>query len=772
MPPLTLPGLRVRVEEIYAGVSRFDLTLALGETAAGFAGTVEYSTDLFDATRIERLSRHLGTLLGGALAAPAARLADLPLLDSAERHQLLIEGDQIEGDRTAGAGRDATGHERFAEQAARTPAAVALRWSDGDVSYGELARRSNRLAHGMGACRVDPGRAVAVLLDAGPEQVTALLAVLKAGCHFVCLDASHPAARLELVLDETRPSAILVDGSTLSAHSALLQRIQGSHGSRLLCLGGSLPDGLPDDLDLERLDAARLALLPAGEPRIPVRPDAPVYLVYTSGSTGRPKGILQSHRSFCQYLDWRARRFAIGPGAFLFQWASITYDAAYCEIFSGLGSGATLVMAEPAVRYAPRALVRRAVRERITHLKFVPSFGRHVVESLAEMSREERDLRSLRFLELSGEPLPVELAVAWRESLGTGPRVFNMYGPSEMILATWFEVGELASGQPTVPIGAAIGGRQILVLDRQGGLCPSGVRGEIWVRSPYLTLGYFERAEETASVFVPNPLDPTDEVLCFRTGDLGWWRSDGTLEFGGRRDQQIKIRGMRVEPGEIEAVLGGHHEVTECAVVAREVAPGDLRLVAHVVAAHPVAPGELHAFLCQRLPATMVPSGYVFLDALPRTRTGKVDRRALPDDTGGALVTETVYMAPRSPTEANLAAIFAELLAVPRVGVDDSFFALGGHSLLATRALARVRSAFGVEISLRRFFAGPTIAELAVAIAESRLAKRDERELARLLEQLERLTEQEACELLATGPRGSGHGALEPLTAEDPMKEA
>jgi amino acid adenylation domain-containing protein len=628
-----LPELRLTGLDADLGRALFDLALSMRESERGFVATFEYRTDLFDLTTVARMAGHLEVLLAAAAADPSRSVAELPMLTRPELHQILVEWDARETT-AAPAGL----HELFTRQAAAAPVGVALRYAGAALTYGELDAQSNRVAHALRELGAAAGEAIAVLAQEGRWQVTALLGVLKAGCPFVCLDPNYPAPRLAQVLAEAAPRLVVADEAGVKRSP--LAAVEAARRLPLLILDAPAAvaptgwEGACRGTDL-------LNRCPSTAPAIRVEPEAAAYIVYTSGSTGRPKGIVQSHRSFCQFLAWQSRAFGIGPGQRVALWAAITYDAAYCEIFGCLCFGATLCLADESVRYEPRRLARWLRDEEVALFQTVPTFFRELLGALDPSDSDP--LPALDFVLLAGEVLPPELAAVFRGRFGDRPRLFNLYGPSEAVLATWCPVDEEPGGRAVVPIGRAIDGRQVLVLDPLGQPCPVGVPGEIHLRSRYLTAGYFRRPDETARSFVPDPLATAWPDPIYRTGDLGRWRADGRLEFRGRRDQQVKLRGMRVELGEIEGALTRHPAVAESAVLLVD-AEGDQLLVACFVAhraASPPAAGdgpphhaellvsELRAFLRHLLPEHMVPVDWVELESLPRTRTGKLDRKAL-----------------------------------------------------------------------------------------------------------------------------------------------
>jgi acyl carrier protein len=376
-------------------------------------------------------------------------------------------------------------------------------------------------------------------------------------------------------------------------------------------------------------------------------------------------------------------------------------------------------MTDALVRSEPQAVATWLRDEQISLLITVPSFARQVLQVLQTEAREPRPLPQMEALLLAGEALPLTLAEAWLKQFPQGPQLYNLYGPTESVLATYHQVSEADLTRRSIPVGRAIDGRHILIVDQQGKLAPTGGTGEIYLRSPYLSRGYVAQPEQTAKAFVQNPLQDEPRELVYRTGDLGRWTSDGTLELLGRKDNQVKIRGMRVELEEIEAALLRHEEVLECVVAAHDYEQTDRRLCAYIVAKGTLAAYTLRSFLKELLPDYMVPAAFVFLTELPRLPNGKVNRHALPMPEGERPELETPYAEPETETELTVASIWKELLRVERVSRHDNFFDLGGHSLLATQVVLRLRKALCVEVSLRTLFESPTIAELAAVLEEA-----------------------------------------------------
>jgi amino acid adenylation domain-containing protein len=722
---LELPQLSLTWLPTAKSMAEFDWVLNAQETERALFLSVEYNTDLFEAATIRRLLDQFKILVAGALAQPETGISELPLLTEREKNQLLFEFD-----RSGIAPRGRTLHGLFEEQVKRDPGSIAISFGGEQITYKALDERSNQIAHGLIELGMRPGQPVAVMLDSGLQQIATLLGVLKAGCHFVCLDIRYPVVRLQQMLAEVGPPCLIMSKSHLSSHADLLAELREQTACRLIVLE----------------QEAAFENGPRTTPEVDVKPDDLAYIVYTSGSTGRPKGIMQTHLAFCQYVEWQGRQFDIGPGKRMAQWASITYDASYAEIFGALCLGATLCMTSALVSSEAEALSAWLQDDRTSLLITVPSFARQILQTL---QTKQSELPHFEALLLAGEALPVSLAEAWLQQFPQGPRLFNLYGPTESVLATYHHVTEASLARRSIPVGTAIDGRHILIVDEHGKLAPLGGTGEIYLRSPYLSRGYVSQPEQTARAFVQNPLQNEYSELVYRTGDLGRWMSDGTIELLGRKDNQVKIRGMRVELEEIEAALLRHEAVVECVVAAHDYDETDRRICAYVVANEDCGSFALYSFLKKSLPDYMVPGVFIFLPDLPRLPNGKVDRHALPAPDVHRPEIAIPYAEPESDIELTVAGLWKELLRLEKVGRHDNFFDLGGHSLLATQVVNKLRNLCAVDLPLHAFFEDPTVAALASRIEEARRQQGDLDSLTQLLEQVKQMSDDEVTALLA-----------------------
>ncbi|HEX2188960.1 MAG TPA: amino acid adenylation domain-containing protein, partial [Longimicrobiaceae bacterium] len=648
---------------------------------------VEYERGRVESEAAERLVGQMETLLEAIAADPGRRVSEVPLLRPAERAQVL-EG----WNATAAEAPQGCVHELFAAQAARTPEAAAVVYEGQGLTYAELEERANRLAHHLVGLEVGPDARVGICLERGVELVVALLAVLKAGGAYVPLDPAYPAERLAYMLADSGACVLLT--------TERLREVLPAEGARVLCLDG---------------EAGRT---PAGGERPAARRPDPgnlAYVIYTSGSTGTPKGAGITHGALANHTRWMQDAFPLEADDRVLQKTPFSFDASVWEFWAPLVAGATLVVAEPGAHREPARLARLLEEERISVVQFVPTLlGALLEEDLSSC-------RTVRRVFCGGEALPAGLAARCRAALGA--EVVNLYGPTEACIDTLHAVVDGTPG--TVPIGRPVANTRAYVLDGAGEPVPVGMPGELHLGGAQLGRGYLGRPAQTAGSWVPDPFSGEAGARLYRTGDRVRRRADGALEFLGRMDLQVKVRGFRVEPGEIEAVLTAHPGVREAAVVAWDRPsgePGDRSLAAYVVPAAGAegAASELRAYLRERLPAHMVPGVIVSLERLPLTPGGKVDRRALPvpEHEGAA----SAFLAPRTATEEVLAGIWAEVLGTDRVGVEDSFFELGGHSLLAMQVVSRIRQAFGVEIPVRTIFETPTVAALAGCIDAPRSA--------------------------------------------------
>jgi amino acid adenylation domain-containing protein len=660
--------------------AEFDWTVELVDASEGLLASLQYRRDLFDTVTIQRVARRFEVLLDALSADPERHLSDLLLLTPAERHQLAAEWNDTEQDEPG----SLLVWERITFWADRLPDAPAVisgssgSSAGGSLSYRELRDRAERLAAELGALGVGPEVVVALFLERSPETAVGILGVLAAGGVYVPLDPAYPRDRITFMLEDSGARVVLTQRRLLDSIPA--------DGLTVLCL------------DEEREAPA------AGEP-VRVDPDNAAYIIYTSGSTGRPKGAVITHRALAVYVEAISRELGLGPHDRMLQFASPGFDVVVEEIFPAWASGAAVVLRESEAFATGEGLLRVIADDGVTACELPTAFWH---EWVYELSRAERTLpESLRFVIIGGEHVIPERLAAWGR---LGVPLVHVYGLTETTVTstTWHvPAGWTPSSEGFVlPIGRPIGAARVTILDRSLEPAPLGVPGELCITGDCLARGYFGRPDLTAERFAPGSFGER----IYRTGDLARHRADGAIEFLGRLDHQVKIRGFRIELGEIEAALGRHPAVREVAVLARKGPDGMPRLVAYLALGAQIGAAELRPYLQELLPEYMIPGVFMPLEALPRTATGKVDRKALPEVN---LESGRAYVAPRDPTEELLAVLWTQVLGVERVGVEDDFFGLGGHSLLATRLMARVREAFGVDVPLRSLFESPSLAGLA-----------------------------------------------------------
>ncbi|MBV9108446.1 MAG: amino acid adenylation domain-containing protein, partial [Gemmatimonadetes bacterium] len=702
--------------------ARFDLSITLVQSDGATYGVAEYATDLFDAATIERFVGHFATLLDAATREPDVRVADLPLMDLEERDELLriSAGEAQERDPSL------TLHALFAAQAARTPNATAVTSGDGALTYAELDAAANRLARLLRARGVALETPVAVFMERSLEVVVALLGVLKAGAFYVPVDPEYPAERIAYMLEDSAARFVLTQRRWMDALPSSVA-----------------PVALDEPGVLDGFDAAPLP--------IEAEPEALAYVIYTSGSTGRPKGAAIPHRAIVNHMRWMLGAFPLAPNDCVLQKTPASFDASVWEFWAPLLAGAELVLAPPGAHRDPAALVDLVVRDGITVLQLVPTV-------LAAAASEPRfaEMRSLRLLFAGGEALSPDIAQRVAKLLPDAEFV-NLYGPTETCIDATAHRVHSHTRAASVPIGRPVANTRAYVLDARGNPCPPGVPGELYVGGPQVGRGYRGRPSLTAERFVPDPFSASPGARMYRTGDSARWKllpahgsssptpadagrpgvpppggfGGGTgeeragerapsavLEYLGRLDFQVKIRGLRVELGEVEASLAADPAV-RAAVAAVRGAGKDARLVAWIVPADDggIAVDGLRERLARTLPPSEIPDTIEVVGALPLTPNGKVDRKALPEP--GRSTSAGAYVAPWTATEIELADVWREVLGAERVGATDDFFALGGHSLLAVKLVARIRQRFGRELPLAELFRSRTLRALAAAIDSS-----------------------------------------------------
>jgi amino acid adenylation domain-containing protein len=668
----------------FKAFERTNFTLAVN-FALAFDGSqldlrLEYDDGVLHEEQVERMGAYYASTLAAMVDDPRARYEDHSPLPEVERRQLVREWNAT----TASYPYDQLIHRLFEDRVAQGPDSVALVSDDDELTYAELNRRSNQLAHHLRALGVGPDVLVGVCLERSIQLVVAILGVLKAGGGYVPLDPEYPKARREQILASCLAPVIVTS-------SSLAQEV-GETESALVCLDSDaeLIERRADSDPLPTSLALNLA-----------------YAMFTSGSTGQPKGVMICHQSLSNHMQWMAGEFDLTADDRYFQRTRFSFDASVWEILMPLTTGAAMILAPREAQRDAGLLIDSVARQQVTLLQLVPSMLPGAIDEL-----ESKPCPALRSVFCGGELLSCQLTEQLQHVAPV--QVHNLYGPTEtciQVTSHTFTEGETTD---TVPIGSPIANAQVHVLDEQRHIVPVGVAAELCIGGASLARGYLARPDQTADVFVPDPLGQTPGARLYRTGDLARWRPEGTLECLGRRDHQVKVRGFRIELGEIETILGQHPGVREAVVVAREEAPGQARLVAYTVAqAEPPTATDLRSHVKASLPDYMVPSAFVTLDVLPLTPSGKLDRRALPDPASERTESAEKFDAARNPSEELLADVWAEVLGIERVGVHEDFFELGGHSLLATQVMSRVRNMFHVYLPLRALFDAPTVAGLA-----------------------------------------------------------
>ncbi|GGK72894.1 non-ribosomal peptide synthetase [Mangrovihabitans endophyticus] len=695
-PAYELGDLRVERAEESNGTAKFDLSFSYTERRtpdrkpAGLDITIEYATALFDRPTVERIGGYLRQLMRSALRHPDTRLSRLDMIPAQELRDLL------EGCNDTAAAVGSTSLPDLLDlQAGRTPDVVAVRHEDQSLTYAQLGALANRMARLLIRRGAGPESVVAIRAPRSLDLIVATIAVIKTGAAYLPLDPGYPVERIAYLIRDSRPVCVLTTTAMAAGTPGDSPQlvIDSPETSKLL-------DSLPDTVltDDERLQ--------------PVRPEHPVYVLYTSGSTGRPKGVLLPSRAMVNLLAWHAQTMTGGVGRTTAQFANLSFDAAAQEILSALTTGKTLAVPLDDCRKDSEQFVQWLHRMRVNEL-FAPT---PVVETLAEAAdRLGLELPDLTDVAQAGEALRLSPVLRRFFAPGRGRRLYNYYGPTETHVVTGCVVPDdcLTSGD-SAPIGPPIWNTRAYVLDPALTPVPRGVAGELYLAGDQLGRGYLNRRDLTAERFVANPFGPPGDRM-YRTGDLVRRRPDGSLHFLDRTDFQVKLRGFRVEPGEVEAVLAEHPEVMRAIALIREDRPGDKRLVAYVVGGtsgvpHPAA---LRQFAARRLPDYMVPAAVVVLPEIPLTPNGKVDRPALPAPVYAA---EADGPAPANAREVALCRLFADVLGVPRVGLADDFFGLGGHSLLATRLISRIRAELHCELDIRDFFDDATVRGIAARL--------------------------------------------------------
>jgi amino acid adenylation domain-containing protein len=707
-----LDGLEMTSMNTKREVTKFDLSLFLSETEIGLYSWGAYNTDLFDGSTIARLLKHFHTLLEEIAANPDARLSELSLMTTEERQQF-EQWNQTQSEYE----REKCVHQLVELQASRQPNALAVVYGEKQISYGELNRRANRLAHYLRAHGVGLEIRVGVLMERSANWIVALLGILKAGGVYVPLDGSYPAGRLRFMVEDAEIRLLLTESGQ--------PRIEASEVVFL-------------DQDWEWLESESTE-----NPENVTQAEDLAYLMYTSGSTGQPKGVGVPHRAINRLVR-NTNYVKFDESDRVAQISNASFDAATFEIWGALLNGSRVVVLEKETALSPKELKKQLVEHEISAMFLTTALFNQTALSRPEI------FASLKYMIFGGDTADPR---AVHRVLGEGrpEHLVNAYGPTEnTTFTTWYDAQESDIGARMIPIGQPLSNTEVWVLDQQSRMVPVGVPGELCIGGDGLARGYIGRPELTAEKFVPHPYSRHLGARLYRTGDLVRYREDGNIEFLKRMDQQVKVRGFRVELGEIESTLNQYRAVMESIVVDRKDSSGDIRLIAYFVPEDGVEPTslELLTFLQEKLPSYMLPSAFMAIKEIPLTPNGKVDRRALPAPEQ-IEVSTAGFIAPRTEMEQLVAEIWCEILGITQVGADSNFFDLGGHSLLATRVMNRIRERCGVELPLRVLFEFPTVVSLAAKLDD---ARPKETELSRILDilvNMENISEEEVTTLLA-----------------------
>jgi aspartate racemase len=685
-------GLSLTPLGLDRGGAQFDLTLTVTDPAEGRLVTLEYNTDLFEADSIKLMLGHFENLLTDIVANPDQPISRLSFLTEAEQRQLLLTWNETRADYPS-----QPLHQLFEAQAARTPDAVAVVDENTHLTYGELNRRANQLAHYLQKRGGGPETLVGICVQRSAEMVVGLLGILKAGMAYVPLDPAYPQERLAYMLSDSQVPLLLTQ-------QRLVAELPTGE-AQVICLDSDWPSIAQESTENSESG---------------VTIDNLAYVIYTSGSTGAPKGVLGLHRGAVNRFQWMWQTYPFAEGEVACQKTALSFVDSIWEIFGSLLQGVKLVIIPDAAIKDPSRLIEILAAQRVSRIVLVPSLLQAILDTQSDLANKLTDLTTWV---CSGEALSLDLSQRFHQRMPHS-RLINLYGSSEVAADSTCYETKADEPYPVVPIGRPIANTTVYLLDTQLQLVPVGAPGEIYIGGDGLARGYLHRPDLTQERFIPNPFvkaeggrqkDEKASFILYKTGDVGRYLPDGNIEYLGRSDHQVKIRGMRIELGEIEAALRRHPAMQQAVVVAREDQPGDKRLVAYLVPQPDQSPAvaEVREFLRKNLPDYMLPAAYVFLEALPLTPNKKVDRRALPaPDMARPADPTQEFIAPRTMLEAQLARIWRELLGVWPISVTDNFFDLGGHSLLVVRLFAEIEKQFGQHLPMTTLFQAPTIAGL------------------------------------------------------------
>lgn len=680
-------GTAAAVSDNHSANTQFDLILIIAETENGLEGSIAYSVDLFDAHTIRRLCGHYEAILEAIARDPDQTITKLPMLTERERTQILHEWNE-----TRVAYPEICAHQLFEQQAAQHPDSVALVYEDRQLTYGELDQRANQVAQHLRKRGIGPEALVGVCLERSPELVIALFGVWKAGGAYVPLDPTYPSERLSYMLRDAAVKILVTD----EKHRSLF----ASEANRAIFI----------DSDWSIIARESISNLQSASTLSNL-----AYVMYTSGSTGQPKGVMVLQRGLVNYLCWAREFYSVGSGESVPVHSSIAFDLTVTALFVPLVGGGRVEMLREDVGAQNLVAALRAVSER-SLVKITPAH----LALLSEQLGPDGAARRTKLFVIGGENLLAESLALWRD-YAPATRLVNEYGPTETVVGCC--IYEVAAGDPrsgAVPIGRPIANTQLYILDPYLNPLPVGISGELYIGGSGVARGYWNRPELTAERFLSDPFSSESGARLYKTGDLARYRIDGTLEYLGRMDNQVKVRGYRIELGEIEETLADHPGVMACAVLAREDTPGNKQLVGYVVARKENTPPaeDLQRFLSDKLPDYMVPSQLVFLDSMPLTSNGKVDRKGLPAPSPKSVSPAQSRFAPSSEIEKKLSVIWCELLNLESIGINDNFFELGAHSLLAIKAVRQIQDVFEAELDAQDVFDDPTIAGLSRILSQ------------------------------------------------------
>lgn len=749
MADVETSGLTVSYLSLPGDVARFDLCMYVLESVKGTRVQIIYNSDLFNESTISQMLDHFKTLLIEVVRDPTQRIADLPLLQEAERHRLLVEWNATRAEYP----QDVCIHELFEAQAARTPEAVAAIFEGEQLTYQELEQQANQLAHHLKSLGVQPGKHVAVYMHRSLEMIPALLGILKAGGAYVPLEISFPPLRLQWIANSLNVRCLI----TQSEHLQTVQGLDLPALQHVICL-----DPARSSLGLEGASAAltgsmRLWNRPdlerlSQQPLPPqVSPEDMAYVIFTSGSTGTPKGVMVQHRPVINLIEWVNKTYDMGPGDRALFITSLSFDLSVYDIFGLLAAGGSIQIVSDQDLREPEQLLRLLCTRSITFWDSAPAALQQLVPFFASVDTSNEDCR-LRLAFLSGDWIPVTLPDRVRDAF-PGVQVISLGGATEAtVWSNYYPIGEVDPGWTSIPYGKPIQNARYYILDSRLESCPIGVHGDLYIGGECLSLGYANDPELTATKYLPDPFSEAAGTVMYRTGDRARFWPDGNIEFLGRLDFQVKIRGYRIELGEIETVLAQYPAVRENLVVAQDVEGGfkEKRLVAYTIpqSGQDLSVNDLRTFLKEELPEYMVPAAFVTLDAFPLTANGKIDRKALPlpEQVRPELAHE--YVATRNVVEEVVAHLWAEVLKLDRVGVHDSFFEVGGHSLSAIQILSRLSDTFQTELPLQDLFEEPTVAAVAASLIDNEAKPGQAENIAQIWKRVEMASQEELEEAL------------------------